>query len=803
MTGATGETGTIGSTGATGATGTIGSTGATGATGLTGATGETGTIGSTGATGATGTIGSTGATGATGLTGATGATGTIGSTGATGLTGATGATGLTGATGATGTIGSTGATGATGIQGATGASGVATITNDTTTNSTFYMTFAGATGGTLSPIYTSGSKLQYNPSTGTVYTNSLQAVVAGATGAGNNLTITAGSGISTGAGGNVVIVPGTQATSGGDGIVLLDGLNAGKGKNGDIYSVVFGYEALSSLTGAYSANTAIGYRALKVTTTGNQNVAIGNNALLALTTGYSNTAVGDNANASITTSNNTVAIGESAGAGERSVSVGIFAFGQTAPTNSVAIGDEAGRYTTGTSNVLIGHSAGFQYGPSGTALTSGIENTLIGNLVDIGLGNATASNCIVLGSKAFGRGSNTTTIGNSSVTNTYVAGSINPLPLPTAQAITAATGNGTTVTYTCANTFVAGQIVSITGLTITTGSSLNLSNQTIATASSSQFTVTNATVGTAAATQAGVATLQSAGNSLTIGAGSASGTGAGGSLILQAGLQATSGGDGKVIVKQTAGQTSNLQEWQNSSGTVLASVSSAGRISVPTGTVSIPSLGYGGNQGFTFDGSNQLYVIGANNYQSQWDLGNGWFYAGGNSGNYGLRVGGVFQTASPSVLARSRGTGQITLAAQAIASQTANLQEWQNSSGTALAYMDSAGNFYAVSKSFLIDHPSISDKKLRHASLEGPEHAVYFRGTLVDNNRIDLPDYWKDLVHEDSITVSLTAKKYPQPNLFIEEANNVNVWVISDRPIHCDFIVYGTRKDVEKLEVIV
>jgi hypothetical protein len=76
-----------------------------------------------------------------------------------------------------------------------------------------------------------------------------------------------------------------------------------------------------------------------------------------------------------------------------------------------------------------------------------------------------------------------------------------------------------------------------------------------------------------------------AGNSVTIAAGAGVGTGAGGSLILQAGLQATSGGDGKVIVKQVAGQTSNLQEWQNSAGTALASVDAAGNIKTTALTV--------------------------------------------------------------------------------------------------------------------------------------------------------------------------------------------------------------------------
>ena len=138
---------------------------------------------------------------------------------------------------------------------------------------------------------------------------------------------------------------------------------------------------------------------------------------------------------------------------------------------------------------------------------------------------------------------------------------------------------------------------------------------------------------------------------------------------------------------------------------------------------------------------------------------------------------------------------------QGVTGQTANLQEWQNVSGTALSYLDASGNFYAISKSFLIDHPSSPDKKLRYASLEGPEHAVFYRGTLINKDNITLPYYWKDLVHNDSITVSLTPKKYAQPNLFVEEANNIKVVVSSDRPIYCDYIIYGTRKDVDMLEV--
>ena len=54
--------------------------------------------------------------------------------------------------------------------------------------------------------------------------------------------------------------------------------------------------------------------------------------------------------------------------------------------------------------------------------------------------------------------------------------------------VTAASGNGTTITYTAANSFIPGDLVTITGLTTAAG---NLTGATIATASLTQFTVTN------------------------------------------------------------------------------------------------------------------------------------------------------------------------------------------------------------------------------------------------------------------------------------------------------------------------
>jgi hypothetical protein len=78
--------------------GAQGATGATGATGVTGVTGPAGSAGSAGATGATGVTGVTGAAGASGAQGPTGATGATGVTGATGATGAAGSANISGTT---------------------------------------------------------------------------------------------------------------------------------------------------------------------------------------------------------------------------------------------------------------------------------------------------------------------------------------------------------------------------------------------------------------------------------------------------------------------------------------------------------------------------------------------------------------------------------------------------------------------------------------------------------------------------------------------------------------------------------
>jgi hypothetical protein len=101
-----------------------------------------------------------------------------------------------------------------------------------------------------------------------------------------------------------------------------------------------------------------------------------------------------------------------------------------------------------------------------------------------------------------------------------------------------------------------------------------------------------------------------------------------------------------MIVQGAAAQSANLQEWQNSAGTILARISSAGFVQSDYHTDST------------------------------------------NTGTY---------LAMTTSIARFDGrvAGTTTMAVRGAASQTADLQQWQNSGGTSLARIDSSGNLFA------------------------------------------------------------------------------------------------------------
>ena len=260
------------------------------------------------------------------------------------------------------------------------------------------------------------------------------------------------------------------------------------------------------------------------------------------------------------------------------------------------------------------------------------------------------------------------------------------------------------------------------------------------------------------------------------------------------------------IIKAFLGQAANLSEWQDSNGNILAYVSpNASIISTPA----VCSIGSNGNDGGVlklYSAGFGLRITSLNGDIISGNVNSVNITPGAGGNTIGLNVS--CNMGASGVVAQFANNGNVAskvVVVKGIANQSGSLQDWQNSAGTALAYMDANGNFFAVSKSFLIPHPTpakaAEGKKLRYASLEGPENGVYYRGRLEGESEIVLPDYWKDLVDPESITVNLTARKFAQPSLFVVDANAEKVIVESDREINCDFVVFATRRDIAKLEV--
>ena len=108
----------------------------------------------------------------------------------------------------------------------------------------------------------------------------------------------------------------------------------------------------------------------------------------------------------------------------------------------------------------------------------------------------------------------------------------------------------------------------------------------------------------------------------------------------------------------------------------------------------------------------------------------------------------------------------------------------------------------ALPKKFDISHPSKDGMRLAHACIEGPEVGVYHRGMLKNEKEIYLPSYWKDLVHENSITVQLQPIGAHQ-DIIVKRWDTEKVYLQSKGalPIHCFYHIFAERKDINPLVV--
>lgn len=109
------------------------------------------------------------------------------------------------------------------------------------------------------------------------------------------------------------------------------------------------------------------------------------------------------------------------------------------------------------------------------------------------------------------------------------------------------------------------------------------------------------------------------------------------------------------------------------------------------------------------------------------------------------------------------------------------------------------GNFSAVTKQFVIDHPTKPGFKLAHGNLEGPEHGIYIRGKS-EAKRIFFPEYWASLANKDSITVTITPFGKSQ-SLWIKAITDTYFEVAGSHKPQFFYLVQAERKDVKPLQI--
>jgi hypothetical protein len=182
----------------------------------------------------------------------------------------------------------------------------------------------------------------------------------------------------------------------------------------------WGTYALYNVTGSY--NTAVGSCALQgaSTVSGNYNTGVGYYALIRNAGGSSNTGVGCQALYGTTTGSANTALGadalygNSTGTENTALGQGAMYYGYSVSANT-AVGTAAlRRLTSGSLNVAIGTYAGSYYGGTEANLTSSNNSTYVGH--NTRANSLSQQNQTVIGYGAIGNGSNSVTLGNSSVT---------------------------------------------------------------------------------------------------------------------------------------------------------------------------------------------------------------------------------------------------------------------------------------------------------------------------------------------------------------------------------------------------
>jgi hypothetical protein len=245
------------------------------------------------------------------------------------------------------------------------------------------------------------------------------------------------------------------------------------------YSTASGYLALTASNGGY--NSAFGASALQNNTTGVQNVSVGSSNLVSNTTGNGNTGIGHNALSTNTTGSYNSGLGDFAAqsntTGTYNVGIGTYALKNNSITNGNTVVGSNALFDFNRTTDTVGYNTVIGYN-SGLGLTDGNNNTIIGARVT-GL-SSSLSNNIIIADGAGNRRINVDANGNIGIGTTTPGSKLDVVGTIRTDVICDRTGSncktlaaGWPASGTVTN-ITAG--IGLTGGSITTAGTIGLSN---------------------------------------------------------------------------------------------------------------------------------------------------------------------------------------------------------------------------------------------------------------------------------------------------------------------------------------